>query len=207
MVGSSILPVAKRGNELFFLFGKENEMEDSAKGFSDFGGSMEKNESRIQTALREGTEELSGFFGDKKNMKKIVQKNGGLLHLPFSSDAVHYHVHILPIEYDPKIVEYFNHQHSFLWKKMNPHLLNSSKLFEKQQLKWFSVREMKTKKHLFRSFYREIVDHILLHLSSIRVFLNSKTKLWKQHATLHNRSCPPFRNKTMKKRKSTKGGG
>jgi hypothetical protein len=38
------------------------------------------------------------------------------------------------------------------------------------------IYEMKTKKHLFRSFYREIVDHILLHLPTIQSFLNSKSK-------------------------------
>ena len=62
MVGSSILPVAIHDNTLYFLFGKENPFEDSAKGFSDFGGGMERNESRLDTALREGSEELSGFL-------------------------------------------------------------------------------------------------------------------------------------------------
>ena len=38
MVAGSILPIAlNEKGELCFLFGKENPMEDSAKGFSDFG--------------------------------------------------------------------------------------------------------------------------------------------------------------------------
>ena len=61
MVAVSILPVAICNNELHFLFGKENEMEDSAKGFSDFGGRVESGESIYETALREGSEELCGF--------------------------------------------------------------------------------------------------------------------------------------------------
>jgi len=45
MVGSSILPVAIHNRNLYFLFGKENLLEYSAKGFSDFGGGNETGES------------------------------------------------------------------------------------------------------------------------------------------------------------------
>ena len=39
MTGSSILPVTIHNGNLYFLFGKENEKEQSAKGFSDFDSS------------------------------------------------------------------------------------------------------------------------------------------------------------------------
>ena len=61
MVAGSILPVAIHKNQLYFLFGKENPMEDSAKGWSDFGGKMENGETPYTAALREGSEELTGF--------------------------------------------------------------------------------------------------------------------------------------------------
>lgn len=35
MVAGSILPITLHEGKLYFLFGKENPMEDSAKGFSD----------------------------------------------------------------------------------------------------------------------------------------------------------------------------
>ena len=38
MTASSLLPVTIYKGKLYFLFGKENELEDSAKVFSDFGG-------------------------------------------------------------------------------------------------------------------------------------------------------------------------
>ena len=45
MVAASILPITIYQNKLLFLFGKENELEDSAKGWwSDFGGRVNKNE-------------------------------------------------------------------------------------------------------------------------------------------------------------------
>ena len=41
MVAGSILPITIYKNKLYFLFGKENSMEDSSKGWSDFGGGCE----------------------------------------------------------------------------------------------------------------------------------------------------------------------
>jgi len=69
MVAGSILPVTIHNNKLYFLFGKENPMEDSAKGWSDFGGGVENGETPFSTAMREGGEELTGFLGDGKNVK------------------------------------------------------------------------------------------------------------------------------------------
>ena len=44
MVAGSILPVCIYKNKLYFLFGKENNNEKDAKGWSDFGGGCESNE-------------------------------------------------------------------------------------------------------------------------------------------------------------------
>ena len=66
MVAASILPITIHNNKLHFLFGKENPMEDSAKGWSDFGGRVDDGETIIQAALREGSEELTGFLGDER---------------------------------------------------------------------------------------------------------------------------------------------
>ena len=48
MVAASILPITIHNNQLHFLFGKENSMEDSAKGWSDFGGRVDHGESIFQ---------------------------------------------------------------------------------------------------------------------------------------------------------------
>ena len=37
-MGAGILPTTIHNDKLYFLFGKENQYEDSAEGFSDFGG-------------------------------------------------------------------------------------------------------------------------------------------------------------------------
>ena len=78
MVAGSILPVALHNGKLHFLFGKENPMEDSSKGFSDFGGRMDEGETPYIAAIREGSEELTGFLGNKTELETLITKNGGV---------------------------------------------------------------------------------------------------------------------------------
>jgi 8-oxo-dGTP pyrophosphatase MutT (NUDIX family) len=165
MVASSILPISVHNGQLFFLFGKENEMEDSAKGFSDFGGRVEKNESILDTAFREGSEELCGFLGDDQDIKRLIQKSGVL---KYSHND--YHVHIFPIDYDHNLPIYFTNHHRFVWNRMNKKMLNESKVYEKQEICWFSVQDLKTRRNDFRPFYREIIDQLLKHIVEIRKF-------------------------------------
>ena len=168
MVAASILPVSIHKGKIYFLFGKENEMEDSSKGFSDFGGGVENGESIIETALREGSEELCGFLGEPIHIKQMIKRNGGMFKLTHND----YHVHIFFMDYDSNLPKYFTNHHRFLWKRMDKHALNDSKYFEKQELKWFSMDEMRTMQHLFRSFYKEIVNLILKNIQKIKNFAN-----------------------------------
>jgi hypothetical protein len=156
MVGSSILPVSLHKGQLYFLFGKENELETSARGFSDFGGGMEAGETALDTAYREGGEEMTGFLGD---IRTLAQKNGGLLAL---GDPTAYNIHILCIPFDENLPTYYNNNHQFLWDRMNHQILSKTKLFEKIEIKWFSVAEIRRRIKEFRPFYRDILKkHIL----------------------------------------------
>jgi hypothetical protein len=174
MVGSSILPVAIHNRKLYFLFGKENPNEDSAKGFSDFGGGNEAGESIYDTAIREGAEELTGFLGYGSSLKKRIHKYGKIYKINYNDQ---YHVHIFLIDYDEKFPEYYNNNHRFLWDHMDKNLLTKSKLFEKIEIEWFTPEMMRKRRREFRPFYREIVDDILKKKSSIvRMFSKNKTK-------------------------------
>lgn len=183
MVAGSILPVSLYNGQLYFLFGKENKMEDSARGFSDFGGGLEGNETPMDTALREGGEELSGFLGDGKNIKKLIRKNGGVFKLVHND----YNVHMFYMDYDPILPFYFTNFHQFMWTRMNKNTLNSSKLYEKQEIRWFSETELKTKRNLFRPFYREIVDKYVENLPKIREFIKQKSSRLGPNNCTHKR--------------------
>jgi 8-oxo-dGTP pyrophosphatase MutT (NUDIX family) len=170
MVAASILPVASHKGKLYFLFGKENEMEDSAPGFSDFGGGVEKDESIMDTAIREGSEELCGFLGDSTKIRALLK--GGMY--PLIHDT--YHIHMFVMAYDENLPCYFTNHHRFLWQRMDKKLLNDSKYFEKQEIRWFSVEDMKKDRKLFRGFYREIVDTILKDIKGITAFVKNNKR-------------------------------
>ena len=172
MVAGSILPVTIHKNKLYFLFGKENSMEDSAKGWSDFGGGCENNETPFKTALREGGEELTGFLGDAKNIHQLIKQAGGTYHIVHND----YNVHIFFIEYDENLPRYYNQNHRFLWERMNHTVLNESKLFEKIEIGWFSIADMKRRKREFRKFYQEIVALFLEEEENIYNFARKKTQ-------------------------------
>jgi hypothetical protein len=167
MTGSSVLPVSIHNGKLYFLFGKENELEDSAKGFSDFGGGVEKGENIRTTALREGGEELTGFLGDHTHLKEHIAKHGGTYDITHND----YHVHIFYLPYDPNLPKYYNFNHMFLWKRMNKQLLSKTKLFEKIKIQWFTVSAMQKRIKEFRGFYQEIVRELLSKKSKIRQFI------------------------------------
>ena len=73
-MGAGILPTAIHNNKLYFLFGKENKYEESAPGFSDFGGGSDNNESYLKTAIREAGEELTGYLGSDDDVRKLLRK-------------------------------------------------------------------------------------------------------------------------------------
>ena len=173
MVAGSILPVTIHNNKLYFLFGKENPMEDSAKGWSDFGGGVEANETPYSTAMREGGEELTGFLGDGKEIKKLIHKNGGIYKIQHND----YHVHIFFLEYDENLPKYYNHNHRFLWERMDKNVLSKTKLFEKIEINWFSIEDMKTRKGEFRKFYQEIVDKFIEDSENIYRFIETKKQI------------------------------
>jgi hypothetical protein len=172
MVAGSILPVALYKNNLYYLFGKENPMEDSAKGFSDFGGRADGKETPLDAAMREGGEELTGFLGDEKEIRKLVERSGGVYPITVGT----YHVHIFALEYDENLPKYYNQNHKFLWERMDKIVLNDSKLFEKIEIQWFTAKQMARRKQVFRPFYREIVDVILSKQDEIIAFVKSKSK-------------------------------
>ena len=182
MPGASILPVALYKKKLYFLFGKENPLEDSAKGFSDFGGGLEVGEKAFDTALREGSEELTGFLGTKVELKKRLLKTGvyKIKHTFNDAEKNTYIVHIFPFSYDTGLVEYFNNTHSFLWNKMNKHMLNDSKLFEKIEIDWFCEDDLLKRINEYRPFYADIVKEIILHKDKIRTFMK-QSKLRRTH--------------------------
>jgi hypothetical protein len=197
-MGAGILPTTIYNNKIHFLFGKENKFEDSAAGFSDFGGGTDNSESFFETAIREGGEELTGFLGTDNDLKKMLKKYGtyNIDYKDKNSKFSTYRMHIFPMKYDELLPLYYNNNQRFLQKRLDPKIIKKSKIFEKEEIKWVCIDDIKKMRPKFRSYFQNIIDIIISEKKEIQqfIFKNLKKgtkKTFKPHLKK--------KNKTMKK--------
>lgn len=162
-MGAGILPVAKHANKLYFLLA----LEVFENKWSDFGGKANKNESRYETAIREGYEETNGFFGRKSEFKELVDNNYLLKINKFNNS---YTTYLINIPYDKNLPFYFNNNAKFINEHFKE-LIDKNGFFEKKLIKWFSLNELKTNKN-YRIFYKEIIDIIIDNYELIKKIIN-----------------------------------
>jgi hypothetical protein len=168
-MGAGILPTTIYKNKLYFLFGKENKYADTP-GFSDFGGGTEKNESYLQTAIREGGEELTGFLGSDEDLSKMLKKRGTY---NINNDG-NYRMHIFCMKYDEALPYYYNNNQCFLQKRLDPETIKKTKIFEKAEICWFCVDELLARKKEFRSYFQKIVEKIVAQEPKIFKFIQKR---------------------------------
>lgn len=191
-MGGSILPITVINGKVYLLFGKERDIDENP-GWSDFGGGTDKGESYIQTASREGMEEMTGFLGNEKDVKKMLAKYGSF-DVDFKSEGyTTYRAHLFPMEYDPSLPVYYNNNQRFLQKKLNPKIIRDTKIFEKTQIKWFPLDSLKSHRPEFRNFYRNIIDLIIANKDAIKSFavksLSKKgSKTYKKKFSVYKKS-------------------
>jgi 8-oxo-dGTP pyrophosphatase MutT (NUDIX family) len=182
-MGAGILPTTIYNGKLYFLFGKEGKYEDSAPGFSDFGGGTDINESFLETAIREAGEELTGFLGTNNDVKKLLKR--GTYNIDYNSDGHKtYRMSIFPFEYNEWLPHYYNNNQKFLQKRLDPKVLKNSKIFEKSEIRWVSIDNLKKMRPQFRCYFRNIVDMMLEQKESIRNFIEKCQKKSSKKKTL-----------------------
>jgi 8-oxo-dGTP pyrophosphatase MutT (NUDIX family) len=175
-MGAGILPTSIHNNKLYFLFGKENKYEDSAPGFSDFGGGTDNKENFLETAIREAGEELTGFLGNDHDIRKLLRKHG-TYNIDYASDGHKpYRMHIFPFAYDEYLPFYYNNNQRFLQKRLDQNVIKNSKIFEKAEIRWICVDDLKKMRPQFRSYFQNIVDMILHEKDSIKKFITIRRK-------------------------------
>ena len=159
-MGGGALPIAynKKNKKVYLLFGKENEyLNKDSPGFSDFGGGEKPGESALDTALREGCEELNGFFGCEGEIKRLIKEN-----LVTSLNHDRYTTFLFEIDYDENLPYYFNNNYKFLKGHVNKLVRHATNgLFEKSVIKWMTFDDLRNERGSFRSYYRNVVDVIL----------------------------------------------
>jgi 8-oxo-dGTP pyrophosphatase MutT (NUDIX family) len=157
-MGAGVLPVTLYKGELYFLFGEEF---DEHK-WIDFGGGAKPGESTLQNAMREACEELNGFFGSCNEIKQLIKENLVLkLNLESQGNKT-YTTFIVQVPYDPHLPFYFNNHHKFI-KTHLPHLVGKNGLFEKRQIRWMTLADIKEKRSQFRHYYKPMLDQLAAH--------------------------------------------
>lgn len=189
-MGASILPVTIHNGKVLLLFGKERNI-DSNPGWSDFGGGTDKGESFLETATREGSEELTGFIGSPSDIRLLLNKYG-TIHVNYQAKGYNtYRCHVFPMAYDEGLTHYYNNNQIFLQKRLDPSIIRDSKLFEKTQIRWFDINELAKRRSEFRDFYRNIIDLILEKKTEIIALakrsLTDKKSLTKNNETTTRR--------------------
>ena len=186
-MGAGILPTTIHKGKLYFLFGKEGKYEDTAPGFSDFGGGTDNNETYIETAIREGGEELTGFLGNDADIRKML-KSHGTYNIDLKTDGHGiYRTHIFPFEYNHWLPHYYNNNHRFLDKRLPPKVFKSTKIFEKSEIRWICVDDIKKMQSQFRFWYKHIIDMILNQKESIKSFIIKSQKKSTKKKTLRKK--------------------
>lgn len=201
-MGAGILPATIYKGKLCFLFGKENKYEDSAHGFSDFGGGTDNKENYLATAAREATEELTGFLGDEADILKMLNKYG-TYNIDYKSKGHDlYRMHIFPMEYNELLPFYFNNNHRFILKKLKPSIFKREKIFEKEMIQWVSIDDIPKMRGKFRSYFENIIDILLAQKKEIHTFIRKAMKYSNNKKT--NCRKREKRNKTIKIRRLIK---
>jgi hypothetical protein len=174
-MGGGALPIAysKKNKKVYLLFGKENEyLNKDSPGWSDFGGGEKPGESALDTALREGCEELNGFFGCEGDIKRLVKDN-----LVTSLNHERYTTFLFEIDYDENLPIYFNNNYKFLKSHVNTLVRHTTNgLFEKSNIKWMTFDDLRKERDIFRSYYRNVVDVILENEDDITSKLSQNKK-------------------------------
>lgn len=171
-MGAGILPTTIFNNQLYFLFGKENKYEDSAPGFSDFGGGTDNKENFLETACREASEELTGFLGSPKEIRSLL--SAGTYTIDYQSPGgTHstYRMHIFPFEYNQDLPFYYNNNQQFIQKHLDASVIKKTKIFEKEHIRWFSLNEAIKRRSEFRSYFQNILDIVYSKREKIKKFI------------------------------------
>ena len=140
------------------------------------GGGTDFNESFLKTAIREAGEEFTGFLGNDKEVRKMLCQYG-TYNIDYKTDGHDtYRMHIFPFEYNEWLPRYYNNNQRFLQKRLPAKVFKTTKIFEKAEIRWVSVDELKKMRPQFRSYFQNIVDMMLSQKDDIKIFIGNCQK-------------------------------
>ena len=201
MGGGGVIPVALHDGKLHFLFGQENDViKDASKNqdWGDFGGSAKPGESEMDTCVREGAEELNGFYGNKRDFRALLLKNQ-LLKLTYDTRVTH----LMRVDYDERLPFYFNNNYRFIKETSNLRAIAAhpeNGYFEKSHVRWFTLADLKRERGAFREYFRNFLDMIEYRAPEIRRLMDKRGTRGKssKRQVNNNKSSRRHHNKTRR---------
>ena len=163
-MGGGILPIARSDNgEIYLLFSRErvlhNNYKDKGK-WCDFGGSKDGNETQEETAIRECVEESGGILGNQNDIRTLIKN-----HLEGVIYDKCYSIWIVEVPYNRELPCIFEKQFQDALKNNIDLVKENNGLYEKDKLEWMKLSTLKSKRSLFRPFYKWFIPKIIKMLS------------------------------------------
>ena len=79
-------------------------------------------------------------------------------HGTYKVEIENYTSFIFPLQYDPQLVKYYNNNQRYLQRKLPDNVFKTTRIFEKEEIRWIKADDLKKMRHKFRHFYRFMVD-------------------------------------------------
>jgi hypothetical protein len=160
--GAGLLPFTRHNGSIYLFLGRENmEGGHSASGqWSDFGGRRENNETELETALREGNEELSGIFGDYHKLLNLVLKTNIVI------QTKTFCTYLMQVEYDENKVNELKIKYEYALQN-TPDLVHSHNgLYEKDRGIWLKLEDVEKFRSQLRRWYHPIMTKIVSYFNN-----------------------------------------
>jgi hypothetical protein len=186
MPGAGILFTCIYKEKLYFLLGRENKYCENGKyTYCDFGGGMDPNETYIETAARECSEEMRGFLGNYNDLLYLLKRVN-----PYYIDNRDYRIYIIPIPYLSYLPIIYNNNSLLTSEYFKKSLLSKSKILEKDKMLWYSFDTRVPLRKFFKESIKkiqnervEIMNYVRTHLPKTIHYFNKYIPFDKQTKT------------------------
>lgn len=205
MPGAGILFTCIYEGKLYFLLGRENKYCVNGKyTYCDFGGGVDPNETYMETASRECSEEMRGFLGNDNELLSLLKRID-----PYYVDNRDYRIYIVPMPYISYLPIIYNNNSNLTSDYFKKSLLSTSKVLEKDKMIWYPI-DGKSKGVPLRKFFKEsmkkIVDKKEEIMNYVRTHLSQTTPYFQKYIQIKKRITRKRKmgvrsRRTMKKRK------
>jgi len=196
MPGAGILFTCIYKERLYFLLGRENKYCVNGKyTYCDFGGGVDPNETQLETAARECSEEMRGFLGNYNELLSLLKKIN-----PYYVDNRDYRIYIVPIPYLSYLPIIYNNNSLLTSDYFKKSLLSQSKILEKDKMIWYSI-DGKPRIPL-RKFFKESMKKIQNERLEIMNYVRTHLPQTIHYFHKYN-SCDKYTKTTRKRRHYT----